>query len=341
MLTASRPAPTQTVAPTLQDGEEVLWTEKKSRIVDFYVVSFLLVSIPFLFIYGMYVWDCLAPGGATPEDWHTMLFLPGIALLCLLAAGYQALSNHRTTYVLTRKRAIIVTTSPLGRCKARAAAIAPGMVQEVTRHKDGTASYVILEQKVGHMRIPEGFEHVRSVPELETHLRSCGVQLPQPTTGNKKSTSPKTSHLLYPLLLAGLAVYAGVHEWNTDPQLPLSFFGESTTATITAHETQVRMTGRRRFKKPATFYHPVLQFRTADGLMTTTTDQIGDLRPIGAPGDRVEILYDPQQPTHAMRAASNRFERPAVILLLFLASLGALVYNLHRLCRYRRTRQRP
>ena len=48
-----------------------------------------------------------------------------------------------------------------------------------------------------------------------------------------------------------------------------------------------------------TLYHPVLQFRTADGREVLTESRIGTSWRSVRPGDQVTVTYDPREPQHA------------------------------------------
>lgn len=345
MLPDTLQSPTQPHALPFTDGEVVLWTERRRRIVDGNVLMLLIFSIVLLIIYGLLIWESEVPG-KLQQDTDTYLqaaklwlFVPGLSVCCLLLAAGIGIHHHCTTYVLTNRRGIVVTTPPLFRRQAHAAALAPGMVRELKRHRDGTASYMITEQRVGHMRLAVGFEYVHQVGELEALLARYGVKLP---AAQSVADRPPTKKFLLQLLVVPVVILCVVcNRAMTEPDFFLFLQGEQATATIVAYQPRIHREGSRA-RRTVTYYHPVLQFCTGDGTPIQTTDCTGDACPTSTrPGERVRILYDPQRPGIARRATSYPYLSPGITLLVFLSFLGAFVYNLHRLIRYRKPHPQP
>lgn len=209
MLPDTLQPPTQPHALPFTDGEVVLWTERRRRIVDGNVQILLIFSIVLLIIYGLLIWESEVPG-KLQQDTDTYLqaaklwlFVPGLSVCCLLLAVCIGIHHHCTTYVLTNRRGIVVTTPPLFRRQAHATALAPGMVRELKRHRDGTASYMITEQRVGHMRLAVGFEYVHRVGELEALLARYGVKLP---AAQSVADRPPTKKFLLQLLVVPVVI---------------------------------------------------------------------------------------------------------------------------------------
>lgn len=328
MSSSARQEPPSALLQVLQAGEKILWWERCSRRLDGFATVLFLASIPPLIIYADLLWDCMEPGGMNPEEAKELLFLPGLSLCCILLAGYQMLTLIRTIYALTNRRGVIIERAPLYR-RIHSADITPHFVRKLTRHRNGTASYIIAEQHIGNMALPIGFQGVRQVSQLEEQLCRCGVLIPQ-----VPPPSAPSGKLLLLLLLLPLGIISlGLHRLHVEADLQLPLYGESAVATIQGFRPHTQTEGRKA-RKLVTRYYPILQFRLPNGTTSQAVDLIGDKRPMGLIGDEVDILYFPQQPHIAMRSTSRRFGWHIFILLMFTGSVGALGYHLLRLYRY-------
>ena len=321
---------TQTEAPDfsriLQEGESVLWSEPRRQMMEPAVVYLLLGAVVLLAIYGMMVWENLSPGGMGKNGILYMLFIPGISLVSILLAVVVVMRNRRMAYVLTRQRAIICRRGFRGWCIEYEAPISHGLIHHLFRSADGTADYIFEVHRFRRVQLPVGFIGVSSVQALESLLTGCGVRIPKPEPPAAQTDHPPSLIRLFFVFAAFVAMLSFcIHESKTDPELMLTLHGKPAIATIVTHNyTAVREA--RGSGGPVLRYHPVLQFSPAPGSSITTTDQLSDESPAGQPGDQVEILYHPQKPTLVMRATSNRFQRPAILLAIL---LGLLVYLLN------------
>jgi hypothetical protein len=81
-------------------------------------------------------------------------------------------------------------------------------------------------------------------------------------------------------------------------------------------------------------FHPVVRFRTAQGDTIVFVSSYGSSSPSESPGDRVEVLYDPDDPSDAK--LSGLFQVwlfPAVVLLIGASSIGTAWYRRRRVKR--------
>ena len=320
--------------PPPQEEVEVLWTERRRKLCDEYIWLLLGCNIPLLFIYGMLTLSCTEPGGMLPEESRYLLIFPVISALCLVLAIYQILCNYRTVYVLTRSHAHIIIHYPLSRRKTYSTRITRHMVFKVKRRKDGSADYMLMQQRVGNTTIDTGFIGVRNVEALEHQLKLCSIQLPG--SAHATHTSPPSTKTLVilsllPLLILGVTL----HRLQNSDALRLDVMGQPAIATVAGYQVQTKKEGRkRRSRRAVTRYYPILQFYTAEGIPTQAIDRQGDKRPRHELRAQVDIIYLPHNPSVANRASRLRYVEPGLILLFFLGSLTALGITLYRLYRH-------
>lgn len=323
-------AETPDFSPVLQGDEKVLWSEPRQRAMDHAIPPLLLCAVVLLAIYGMMVWESLSPGGMGRDGALSMLFIPGLALLCVLLAVIVAMRNRSTVYVLTQRRAIICRRGIRKWCIDCEAPISRKLIRILLHSADGTADYIFEIHRSKGIQLPVGFIGVRGVQELETQLTRCGAKLPKPENTPAQAAKPPTgSRLLFTFAAFAALLSICIHESKTDPELILTLYGEPSVATIVAHRQTV-IREARGSDSPLLRHHPVLQFSPAPGSTAIAVDLLGDEAPASQPGDQVEILYHPQKPTLAMRATSNRFQRPALLLALLLGLLGYFINGIRR-----------
>ena len=336
MQTTTTQAETPDLSPILQEGETALWSESRQRAMDHAIPPLLLSAVVLLTIYGLMVWESLSPGGLGKDNTLSMLFIPALALLCVLLAVLVARRNRRTVYVLTQRRAIICRR---GIRKWRIdydAPIARDLIHTLFREADGSADYIFKIYRSRYLQLPTGFIGVRSIQALESQFTRCGVKIPKPQSNSTQAVKPPSASRLFFVLatFAALLIFC-IYESKTDSKLMLTLHGKPATATIVAHGSTV-VREARGSGGPLRRYHPVLQFSPAPGSIINAVDLLSDEAPAGKPGDQVEILYHPQKPTLAMRATSSRFQRPAILLAMLLGLLGSFLNGLRRRYLHRR-----
>lgn len=244
--------------------------------------------------------------------------------------------NRRMVYVLTRQRAIICRRSFLGWRIEYEASVSRDLIHTLFRAADGTADYIFEVHRFKKVQLPVGFIGVSSVQALESLLTGCGVRIPKPETPAAQTDNPPSLIRLFFVFAAFVAMLSFcIHESKTDPELMLTLHGKPATATIVTHNYTATREARGS-SGPILRYYPVLQFSPAPGSSITATDKLSDASPAGQPGDQVEILHHPQDPTLVMRASSYRFHRPAILLAILLGLLGYLLNGIRRRYFHRR-----
>lgn len=337
MQTTTTQAETPDLSPILQEGETLLWSEPRQRTMDHAIPPLLLGAVVLLVIYALMVWESLSPGGLGEGGIWNMLFIPGLALLCVLLAVLVALRNRRTVYVLTQRRAIICRRGIRKWRINYEVPIARDLIHTHCRAADGSADYIFEIHRYRSVQLPVGFIGVRGVQELESQLTRCGVRIPKPVNAAAQATEPPAVSRLFFTFAGFVALLClCIHKSKSDPELMLTLYGEPAIATVVAHRPSVAREARGS-GGPLLRYHPVLQFSPSPGNTITATDLLSDEATAGKPGDQVKILYHPQKPTLAMRATSHRFQRPALLLAIL---LGLLVYILNGILRRYLHRQR-
>ncbi|MBO5684561.1 MAG: hypothetical protein J6R92_06395 [Akkermansia sp.] len=322
MQTTTTQAETSDFSCLLRKGEEILWHEPRRQMMEPAVVYLLFSAAVLLAIYGMMVWESLSPGGLGKDDTLHMLFIPGISLVSILLAVVVVMRNRRMVYVLTRQRAIICHRGFRGWVIDEEAPVSRNLILNLFRAANGTADYIFEIHRFRRVQLPVGFIGVRSVQELETRLTCCGVRIPKPENPAAKAARPPSASRLFFAFAAFAALLSFcIHESRTDTALILTLHGEPAMATVVTHRPIV-VRETRSSGGPLLRHHPVLQFSPAPGSTVIAVDLLSDESPAGQPGDQVEILYYPQNPTLAMRATSHRFERPAILLAFLLGLLG-------------------
>ena len=317
-------------APILQTDEKVLWSEPRRKIMGHAIPCLLTGAVVLLAIYGMMVWESLSPGGLGEGGVWSMLFIPGLALLCVLLAALAALQNRRTVYVLTQQRAIICRRGLRKWSIDYEAPLSRDLIHTLFRADNGATDYIFAIHRYRSVQLPVGFIGVSRVQELEARLTHCGVRIPKPQDYSSQSDKPPTISRLVFTFGAFLALLSlCIHESRTDPELMLTLHGEPAIATVVAHRPIVVREARGN-GGPLLRHHPVLQFSPSPGRATTATDLLSDKAPAGKPGEQVKILYHPENPSLAMRATSHRFQRPAILLALLLGLFGYFINGLRR-----------
>lgn len=312
----------------LQEKEEVLWSERRHKLCD--ALTWLLIgcNIPLLLIYGLLLLNCTEPGGMLPEESKYLLLFPAMSALCLLLVIYCMLSNSRTVYILTRKHAHLVINYPLYGRKTYTTRITRHMEFEVKRHKDGSADYMLMQQRIGKLTIPTGFIGVRKVAEFEHQLKLCGVQISDSAHATP-TPPPSRKKLVILTLIPFLILGVTIHRIQSSDELWLAVMGQPATATVVGYKVHTKMEGSK-VRKAVTRYYPVLRFRTTEDTLVQAVDRLGDKRPRHELYSRVDIIYLTHKPDVAERATFRRYVKPALILFFFLASLIALGVHLHR-----------
>ena len=328
--------PPDNLSSILKRDERILWSEPRRQVMDS-AINFLLGSAIVLLVISAALGIAFLWQGCTEDNEATPMLFLGLALCCLITAGCMVLNNRSQIYVLTRQRAVIARRSTRRLRCIREFPCSPDLLQHIVRDEKGRTDFIFDWQRLGRtLEIPVGFIGVLQAEELKAELTLCGVKLPaEDVPGSEPDAPPTLGKLITPILAAALLIGYVIHEVQTNDKLFLTFRGEQTTASITAFHPFHHLKGSRNKGQWVTYYHPILQFRTAQQTAAQAIDLLGDKVPTNKPGEQVDILYHPQHPTIAMRGTPQRFERPIAFLLGLLVILVLLGYRLRQLYLYR------
>lgn len=320
------PVHTDELAPMLQPGETVLWSERRRQMMDGYITFSLIAGAVTLFLYGLLLLESFISPGGTDENMGVRVIFMVLSLCCFILAGLMVLNHRRQVYVLTQRRAVIARLSSRGvRCEHEFP-VSPHMLKALVRHPDGSASFIFDTLRMSHSTaLPVGFIDVQQAAELETRLRRCGAKLSAAEEyGRKSRTRPRGVNILFALLTAGIAATCFIRDMQGDTELMLTLRGEPATATIVGYHAQGSRDGER-------LCYPVLQFSTKEGTSVRAIDRFNEQSAATDTGEQTDILYAPHQPTVVMRSAPGRFMRPTIMLLVFCVALYMGLSGLYRL----------
>lgn len=326
----------------LKKDERILWSEPRRQVMDSAINFLLGGTVVLLVISGALGVAFLWKGSTEDNEATPMLFL-GLALCCLITAACMVLNNRRQIHVLTRQRAIIARRSTRRLSCIREFPCSPDLLQHIVRYENGRTDFIFDWQRLGRtLEISVGFIGVLQAEELKAELTLCGVKLPaEDVPGSEPDAPPTLGKLITPILAAALLIGYVIHEVQTNDKLFLTFRGEQASATISGFHPEQHLEGSRHKGQWVTYYHPILQFLTAQQTPRKAIDLIGDKVPINRPGEQVDILYHPQHPSIAMRVTNQRFERPIAFLLGLLIILVVLCFRLRQLYLFRRQSRKP
>ena len=151
----------------------------------------------------------------------------------------------------------------------------PDLLQHIVRDEKGRTDFIFDWQRLGRtLEIPVGFIGVLQSEELKAELTLCGVKLPAEDVPGSEPDAPP-GKLITPILAAALLIGYVIHEVQTNDKLFLTFRGEQTTASITAFHPFHHLKGSRNKGQWVTYYHPILQFRTAQQTGSTSHRPVG------------------------------------------------------------------
>jgi len=119
--------------------------------------------------------------------------------------------------------------------------------------------------------------------------------------------------ILIAILLLGAGHYTGRHLYEFMAR------GEPATGRIVGHESEYIVSDSRYV------YYPQVEYTTADGRAVRFRDRLGSSNPTRSPGERLRVIYDPQNPANAMidRGLWNRALPAGLIVAGLLILLGA------------------
>lgn len=231
-----------------------------------------------------------------------------VALSQLLMPWRQLRRLRRTAYLLTAQQAMVLEPGWFGKRKLSIYPVQRGMVKEREVAQDGSGSLVFAYREVqgkhGTHRVQQGFlkiPRVQQVAELLDSLtagESAPAETPQeavlstPASG-KKSLGGVIFGCVFALVGVGALVGAGV---TAHTAYQVSADGVIAQGEVVSLKRE-RNCGRRGSE---TMYYPVFRFTAQDGREYRVTHNQGSNPPSWKKGEKVELIYLPDNPEKAL-----------------------------------------
>lgn len=324
----------------LHDEERVLWQEQSTVGLRtpgaflFFGVVMLLITLLLPIEEGVL--------GFTAE---VTKILFGLLTLVLFVAYYSHRKfNAHSYYVLTNQRAMVVECySTKARPFVCEVPLSPMMVKSRKQHRNGRMDYVMFKLLVQRSQRFTGFMKVQDTEGLDAAWKELGVLLPEPGTKHAdKMTTVR--HEFAPLnamvgYMLGLAFFAHIVLLTIECDgIDLFWRGQAAKAYIVGYEDCVEKAGRRGNREVQKRY-PILAFPVGktNPMIMQTLDIHGDEDYQWQVGDMVDIMYDPDKPTRAMRGDDKSiFLSSGICFAVELYFLYGLISAFRR---WRRTRK--
>lgn len=313
------PTPQKLLPFDFDDDEQLLWHCPKPK--ESYLGRWALIGIFLLLSAGLAHSAFTAASHATAG----LLGFSGLFLvLILLVLGnitFRNRVNRRTHYILTTEAAYIAQRPARenGKWFITRFAVHPQMVAGVRRHGRGLVDYVFGTVKKGRSKEAQGFLNLPPEQNPASAFEQLGVTLPakgekkrKPLTYEPPASPVRTMWVSgFLLCLFGICLYF-VHDNHA---ADLYVWGHETTATIVDYQQGEEKRGRR--SRRVEVHYPIVFFQTSDGTKQLALSQTGyDNAPERSVGDKVELLYDPTDPTRATIKDASILRLPGLLLLL-------------------------
>lgn len=253
-------------------------------------------------------------GGDCVADWLFLLvfccaLLPfAVTILWQLLTPWRQLRRLRNTaYLLTAQQAMVLEPGWFGKRKLSIYPVQPGMVKERNVAQDGSGSLVFAYREVqgkhGTHRVQQGFLNIPQVQQVAEMLdsltagESAPAETPQaaalskPASG-KKSPGGVIIGCVFALVGVGVLVGAGK---SAHTAYQVSADGVIAQGEVVSLKLE-RSSGRR----GGSTYHPVFRFTAQDGQVYRVKHSQGSNPPAWKKGEKVELIYLPDDPEKAV-----------------------------------------
>lgn len=242
----------------------------------------------------------------------------------ILTPWRQLRRLRRTAYLLTPQLAMVMEPGWFGKQKLTTYPVQPGMVKENNAEPDGSGSlifaYRVIPGKNGSRRIPQGFLNIPQVQQVKEILDSLVDTESQPpvtaagiaaqNASGGKSVVGVVFGCVFALAGLGALVCSGVTAVDS---LRIVEGG------ITAQGEVVSLKRERGSGRRGSPYHPVFRFTAQDGQVYQVKHNQGSNPPAWKKGEKVELIYLPDNPE---KAVPNTFWGKYAVPFI-LAILGA------------------
>lgn len=253
-------------------------------------------------------------GGDCVADWLFRLvfccaLLPfAVTILWQLLTPWRQLRRLRNTaYLLTAQQAMVLEPGWFGKRKLSIYPVQPGMVKERNVAQDGSGSLVFAYREVqgkhGTRQVQQGFLNIPQVQQVAEMLdsltagESAPAETPQeaalskPASG-KKSPGGVIIGCVFALVGVGVLVGAGK---SAHTAYQVSADGVIAQGEVVSLKLE-RSSGRR----GGSTYHPVFRFTAQDGQVYRVKHSQGSNPPAWKKGEKVELIYLPDDPEKAV-----------------------------------------
>ena len=230
-----------------------------------------------------------------------------VALSQLLMPWRQLRRLRNTAYLLTAQQAMVLEPGWFGKRKLSIYPVQPGMVKERNVAQDGSGSLVFAyreeQGKHGTHRVQQGFLNIPQVQQVAEMLdsltagESAPAETPQeaalstPASG-KKSPGGVIIGCVFALVGVGALVGAGM---SAHTAYQVSADGVIAQGEVVSLKRE-RCSGRR---GSGTSYYPVFRFTAQDGREYRVKHNQGSNPPAWKKGEKVELIYLPDNPQKA------------------------------------------
>ncbi len=252
-------------------------------------------------------------GGDSVANWIFRLvfccaLLPfAVTILWQLLTPWRQLRRLRNTaYLLTAQQAMVLEPGWFGKRKLSTYPVLPGMVKAREAEPDGSGSLIFAYREVpgkhGSRRIPQGFLNIPQVQPVADILDSLvDAEAPVPTesagvttqkTSGGKSVVGVVFGCIFALAGVGALVCSGVTAVDSQRIVEGGITAQGEVVSLKLE----RSSGRR----GGSTYHPVFRFTAQDGQVYRVKHSQGSNPPAWKKGEKVELIYLPDNPEKAV-----------------------------------------
>lgn len=232
-----------------------------------------------------------------------------VTILWQLLTPWRQLRRLRNTaYLLTAQQAMVLEPGWFGKRKLSIYPVQPGMVKERNVAQDGSGSLVFAyregQRKHGTRQVQQGFLNIPQVQQVAEMLDSltAGESAPAETpqeaalsthASGKKSLGGVIIGCVFALVGVGALVGAGM---SAHTACQVSADGVIAQGEVVSLKRE-RSSGRRGSR---TSYYPVFRFTSQDGREYRVKHNQGSNPPAWKKGEKVELIYLPDNPETAV-----------------------------------------
>lgn len=253
-------------------------------------------------------------GGDCVADWLFRLvfccaLLPfAVTILWQLLTPWRQLRRLRNTaYLLTAQQAMVLEPGWFGKRKLSIYPVQPGMVKERNVAQDGSGSLVFAYREVqgkhGTRQVQQGFLNIPQVQQVAEMLdsltagESAPAETPQEAVLSKPASGKKSMGGVIigcAFALVGVGVLVGAGK-SAHTAYQVSADGVIAQGEVVSLKLE-RSSGRR----GGSTYHPVFRFTAQDGQVYRVKHSQGSNPPAWKKGEKVELIYLPDDPEKAV-----------------------------------------